>query len=226
MLRKWWLICALWMVASSASAQVHEGAFKLSLETELLSYQKLVQKYGGDEHTYTDVAVGPSSMLLGATLPSLVSFGVGYVANPHVIPQLSFSFGHRKSSEKIRVQEFPEENEERHLKAGVIMVQPRLEFPFNPKSKFVVSALAGFDYRRFKVKDADTYTLHGFGPVVGLVGHIFITDTVSLDLTPLVQIDFLKSKVEPGYSERASEPDTYRQRMFGVLIGLSAWPGH
>ena len=53
---------------------------------------------------------------------------------------------------------------------------------------------------------------------------LFVTDTVSIDLSPVFQIDFLKTKSDDD-EESDGDPDTYRQQTFGILVGLSAWPG-
>jgi hypothetical protein len=218
------------MIAGSASAQVREGALELSLDTELFAYQSLLIEEGDYEDETTSIGFGPGAMQLGGTLPSLVSFGIGYVVHPHVIPELALSFGWGKSKETFKDGSgFEDDESDDGPKVGVIMLQPRVEIPFNPGSKFVLSALAGLDYRRFKTKqDEDSVTLNGFGPVLGLVAHMFVTDTVSIDLSPVFQMDFLKSKTEyaDGEDDGGDEdPDTFRQTTFGILIGLSAWPG-
>src|SRR5262245_46040948 len=87
------VVAGLWAVTSAASAQVTQGAFKLSLDTSLLSYRQLYAELDGATETYHELGYGPGAFDQNSALPGLLGFSFGYVAHPHVIPQLAFTFG-------------------------------------------------------------------------------------------------------------------------------------
>src|SRR5215204_5081655 len=92
------MVVGLWALASGASAQVSQGAFKLSIDTEVMAFAKLKAAVDdGGSMIEKDVGFGPGALDQGGVLPSPVGFTLGYVAHPHVIPQLMFSFGLSKS---------------------------------------------------------------------------------------------------------------------------------
>jgi hypothetical protein len=230
-LRQLWVVVGLWVIAGSASAQVQQGTFRLWLDTELLSYQRLSIEEDEQEETYTNLGFGPGALHNAeGTVPfaTVLGLGFGYVAHPHVIPQLGFSFGYAKSKAKYEYMGESESNDGPSV--GTLVLQPRVEVPFNPESTAVVGALLGFDLRRVKIsyeaedegEEDASETVLGYGPVFGLTTHFFIAPPVSIDLSALMQIDFLSVDVDPGSDP---DPDTFRQLSFGILVGLSAWPG-
>jgi hypothetical protein len=226
------MVAGLWALASSASAQVQQGQVRLSIDTELLAFAQLkAEVEDGGSMTEKDLGFGPGALEYGGVLPSPVGFTVGYVAHPHVIPQLAFSFGLSKSSTKYEYD--GESEEEDGPSVGSLMFSPRVEVPFNPDSRAVFGALVGLDFRRFRFEQEgddelgiESYesTLMGFGPTLGLTGHFFVAQPVSVDVSALFTLDKLKQDIEAEGAEEI-DFDTYRQFTFGILIGLSAWPG-
>jgi hypothetical protein len=239
MLARMMMVLGVWALASGASAQVTQGQFKLSLDTELVSYQRIYEEFkDGDSITTSGFGFGPGAMSQGGTLPGPVGITVGYVAHRHIIPQLAFSFGIASTSSTSEY-ELPngdtEELEVEGPRFGSLLFSPRVEVPFNPDSRAVFGAIAGLDFRRFHYEEKgneeleDSYdyeeTLVGYGVTVGATGHFFIAPPVSLDVSALLTLDKLSVSAEMEGEDLDIDYESYRQFTFGILIGLSAWPG-
>jgi hypothetical protein len=231
------LLAAL-AVASSASAQVAQGQFRLGLDTELLSYKNLVVELDDEKQTLTELGFGPGALEQDGPLPTPVGFQLAYVAHPHVIPALSFSFGFSRVDESYQNESADIDEEEEGPRIGSFVLSPRVEVPFNPDSTAVFGAIAGFDVRRFKVvteietdgglrpqTDDLTLSVLGYGPVVGLTGHFFLGIPASIDLSALLHFHKLSQNIDGPGDDEEIDFDTHRQLTFGILLGLSAWPG-
>jgi hypothetical protein len=211
---------------------VKQGQFKLSIDTELLSYSQLTIEDGDASETDSEFGFGPGAIDQNSTLPGLLGFNLGYVVHPHVIPQLALSFGISKS--KSKYDDGVDDGNDDGPKFGSLLFSPRVELPFNPDSRAVLGAVVGFDLRRLRVTETDEdefgddyeskYSVLGYGPVLGLASHFFLAAPVSLDVSALFTFDKLSAHAE-GDDTEAPDYDTYHQLSFGILIGLSAWPG-
>jgi hypothetical protein len=102
-------------------------------------------------------------------------------------------------------------------------LRPQVEFPFNPRSRFVMHALAGLSFLR-EVGDSPDYDAFGIGPVVGLGAHGFILPAASLDLGLAFRAAFVKSDDREDVLE-ATGHDDVKQRELALLftLGASFW---
>jgi hypothetical protein len=224
------LVLAALAFTSSASAQVVKGQFRLGLDTELVSYKNLLAELDDERQTVTEVGFGPGALEQDGPLPTPVGLHLGYVVHPHVIPHLSLSFGFSKLDAKYEDDASDFEESEEGPRIGTFVLSPRVEVPFNPDSAVVLGGVAGFDVRRFRMAeefDGDDFsaTVLGYGGVIGLSGHFFLGMPASLDVSALLHFHKLSQENDGPGEDDEIDFDTFRQLTFGILIGLSAWPG-
>jgi hypothetical protein len=234
------MVIGVWALASSASAQVSQGQFKLSLDTELIGYARVHETFK-DETTVntTGFEFGPAANGQSSALPGPVGITLGYVVHRYVIPQVTFSFGVAKSKSTLEVMgpggdvntvdvEGP--------RSGVILFSPRVEVPLNPDSRAVFGAIAGIDFRRSHYEqeanedvDDESYDYEetdlGYGATLGATGHFFIAAPLSLDVSALLTLDKVSTEEKMDGHKFDDTHKSYRQFTFGILVGLSAWPG-
>lgn len=215
---------------SSASAQVVKGQFRLGLDTELVSYKNLRAELDDESQTITELGFGPGALEQDGPLPTPVGLHLGYVVHPHVIPHLSLSFGFSKLDGRYENDAADVEETEEGPRIGTFVLSPRVEVPFNPASSAVFGAVAGVDLRRFRVTeelddDDISSTVLGYGGVIGLSGHFFLGIPASVDVSALLHFHKLSQEIDAPGEDDEIDFDTFRQLTFGILIGLSAWPG-
>jgi hypothetical protein len=226
MIKQVLLALALLGVSSAAQAQVREGAFKLSIDTDVMSYTAITEKADDFDASYTEsyFTFGPGGTALGAGLPGYVGLALGYVAHRHVIPQLHASFALASSS--VEFQEAGSSTSEDGPFETALMLRPELEIPFNPDSGVVGFGLVGLDYRRLSASEDDLEaSVHAIGPVVGVGLHSFYGEHVSLDLAAQLSYQFVsQSVVVDGVDESPGDNSDITSVGFAVSLGLSLWP--
>jgi len=229
-----WIALALCLCASGAQAQVEQGSFKLSIDTDAFSISSVrvsgrfsdPEESGDYESTTTEYAFGPGSSALAIGMPGYVALAFGYAAHAHLIPQLRVSFW-RVSGNDESTYDGDTDDSELPLQTS-IMLRPELEIPFNPHRRVVGYGLIGFDYRHMSESEDDgnvgeiEYRLNAFGPVVGVGVHIFVGSVASFDLGAEVNYLVIDSEVETD-----GEPDEYDTDSsaiaFALKAGISLW---
>lgn len=227
-----WLALALSLSASVAEAQVQQGSFKLSIDTDVLNFAAETREDTESDvsETTTTFSVGPGGSLLLTGQPGWVSFAFGYVAHPHVIPQLRLSFANASGSSEF---EFDGETDDTDLPSiTVLMLRPELEIPFNPDSSVVAFGLLGFDYRHIGTSEEDedgietNQSFNGYGPALGAGLHIFAGDGIaSFDLrAQFSYLVFSQSAEVDGEDVEGLDDIDRSAKIFSINAGLSLWP--
>jgi hypothetical protein len=214
------------LFASSALAQVQSGDARLFMDTDVFSYERTTIESVGKKEIDSQFNLGPGASATDGTLPGYVGLGLGYVFHPRLIGSLHFSYGRhqeiRELSEKGALQPHVRDPD-----VGSLMMRPELEIPLNPKNRIMFAALVGFDLRYVRVQKssgaADQHvkrSLVGYGPVAGIVTHLFLVKHASLDVGAIAAIDFIDTRGDDANANAVN----YRNVSLSVQLGFSLWP--
>jgi hypothetical protein len=227
-------LCAVSMTAASASAQIEPRAFKLSVDTNFLSFNRQLLEEGESSQTSKVTSFGPMPAT-GGLIPGYVGLSLGYVVHPHVIPELQVGFGVSKlKSESESGDVDGATSDEDGPKITELMLRPMAEIPFNPASKIVVAGVVGLDFRLLKYKEesdgeSEESKVRGIGPVLGVKTHFFVIERGSIDVGALFSYNALKEESKYTFEGQTetdeSDPDKFNSLTFGLTLGLSLWPG-
>ncbi len=228
-MRSTWLALGLWFVASMAQAQVEQGDFKLSIDTDVFNHSSLLAENDGIEASATtrNTSFGPGGSALATGLPGYVGFGFGYVIHPRLVPQLHFAFAFLSGETEFEGEGESESFEEPTETS--LMLRPELEIVFNPDGGAVGYGLVGFDYRRLSQEEDgqdgepdSSDSLNAYGPTLGLGVHIF-AGRASVDLA--AHYSYLIVKVASEYDGESEDNDNdLSAHVFSLTAGLSLWP--
>lgn len=220
MLRSLWLLClAGLMLATTSSrgqAQLHSGDVRLYIDSTFVSFNsdRVRGDIGNNDALYTSNTTGVG--LLGSG-----GLGLAYVVSKHIVPGIYFSIWRNKNKTEVEVDGDEDEVSEGNAKAWEL--RPYLEIPFNPSSRFVVHGIAGLTVLRPWPGNFSDDAI-GVGPVVGLGGHGFITDHVSLDATLLFRTAFVADDDRKDALEATGWDDPkLRQLSVLFMLGASYW---
>lgn len=221
------LALALCCCTTGAQAQIRANSFKLAIDTDVLSYSSVVEGSDDPESTVTNrmFSIGPGGSVLATGLPGYVGIVLGYVAHPHVIPQVHLSLAHASSKEEVVFGSESESQDGPNVTS--IMLRPEIEIPINPDAQVVGYGLVGFDYRHSGTSDdsaGNIYenTLDAYGPVLGVGMHIFASEAVSFDLG--AQFSYLVADMETTLDgETEGDDSAVTARVFSLTAGLSLW---
>ncbi len=220
------LALGMCLCASAAQAQVEQGSFKLSIDTDIINYISSADDDDGAEYTRSYLSFGPGGSAIQGQLPGYVALAFGYVANPHVIPQLHLGFARVSGETEV---EFEGESDSNDTPTQTtLMLRPELEIPFNPQARAVGYGLIGFDYRHigesYEEEDSDfESSINGFGPVLGVGLHLFVVSKASLDLCAQYSYLTFKGSAEVDGEELDGGKDVSAS-VFSITAGLSLWP--
>lgn len=216
------------LTASVAEAQVEQGSFKFSIDTDLLSYSVYSQEAKDADVSYSEseLTLGPGGSAMANGMPGYVALSAGYVAHPHLIPQLHLGFTHSSGESEFDAQgdstssDLPTRN--------TVMIRPELEIPFNRLGGVVGYGLVGFDFRYAAYSennDESEYSASqtGYGPILGVGLHLFAGPKASFDLS--AQFSYLIVDAEVDSEEETFETETDQSiSMFSIVAGMSLWP--
>ena len=178
-------LCASFISADLAHAQIERHNLRVYLEGGLVSWSKATLDYGDYETTSTATSVGP--LVNGG-------IGAGFALTRLLIPTLSFSMQRVKAGQGDTPQDL-----------RVWELRPELEIALLPSLRFVPFVHAGLSFMRSVDKDGDPSEFidgepkdlvrFGYGPVLGVGLHTFVLEHASLDLglTYRMLIGFLLS---------------------------------
>jgi len=224
------LAIGLWFVASLAHAQVQQGSFKLSVDTDVFNFASITRENKDLDVKATTrlTSFGPGGSALTSQLPGFVGLALGYVANPHVVPQMHLAFTYGTGEQELESGSNSRTDDLPTLTS--LLLRPELEIPFNPDSSVVGYGLVGFDYRHIGQSqngedgDPDTSTsTNAFGPALGVGLHLFV-GTASIDLAAQYSYLIVKQKVEiDGEEDRNNDDLDMSASILSLTAGLSLW---
>jgi len=233
-MRSLWLALGLSLCASAAEAQVQQGSFKLSIDTDVLSFISQTEKSSDADYEDTRSAftVGPGGSGISGGLPGVVALAFGYVAHPHLIPQLHFAFANGTAS--ISGEEDGDSYDEDGPSRSQLMFRPELEIPFNPDGRVVGYGLVGFDLRHIGIAQEEdfgdgtaesNFSFTGYGPVIGAGLHIFLGDGMaSVDLGAQFSYLVFSQNADVDGEDIDFGDTELNAKMFSITAGLSLWP--
>ncbi len=224
------LALGLWFVASFAHAQVEQGSFKFSVDTDVFNFASITSENEDIDVKATSrlTSFGPGGSALTSQLPGFVGIALGYVAHPHVVPQLHLAFTYGTGEQEL---EAGGQSRTDDLQTQTsLLLRPELEIPFNPDSSVVGYGLVGFDYRHLGVSqdgqdgDPDTSSSsNAFGPALGVGVHLFV-GTASIDLAAQYSYLIVKQKFEiDGKEDDNNDGLDTSANILSLTAGLSLW---
>jgi hypothetical protein len=218
MLRSLWLFCLtgllLAITSSKGHAQLHPGDLRLYMDSTFVSFNSdRVRGDIGNNDNVLSKANTTSVGLLGGG-----GIGLAYVVSKHIVPGIYFSIWRTKTKVSVDGDQVGDSDSNKSWE-----LRPYLEIPFNPNSRFVVHGIAGLSILR-PWRGLYTEEAIGVGPVVGLGGHGFITDHVSLDATLLFRAAFVFDDERQDQLEATGTDDPkLRQLSVMLMLGASYW---
>lgn len=222
------LFTLLWcLTASVAEAQIEQGSFKLSIDTDVLTYSAYSREDDETGATYAqrELSFGPGGSGMTSGMPGYVALSAGYVAHPHLIPQLHVGFTHTSGESEFEVDGDSTSND--LPTRNTVMLRPELEIPFNPAGSVVGYGLVGFDFRYVGLtqedEDGEFSNSHtGYGPVLGVGLHLFAGPMASFDLSAQFSYLVLSSKAESD-GQTSEEENDQSFSVFSIVAGMSLW---
>ncbi len=208
----WALGFAVSVWASSAQAQISRGAFRLSLDTDVLSVAgvEVDPEGAGGEQDTTVFGIGPnaqgSSRISGEPTP--FGLGLGWGLSPKLVLGVRVGFGLDVVASDGAVD---------NTRLLGLSLMPGLTFvPVGHKAKLYLSAAPLFQVDRSKTGPNDARTLlGGFGLGIGTL--IFVAHSLSVDLGFHFEGRF-------GNREDDNDNEWHIRDLRGVIrLGLSLW---
>lgn len=220
MLRTLWMLLAglmLGFASSPCHAQIHPGDLRMYIDSGFINFDSdrmRAKLPNGDKELDRNntVTVGP----LGVG-----GIGLAYVVSKYIVPGAYFSLQNTRNRVKTKTGGDSHESDGASQRRWEL--RPYLEVPFNASSPFVVGAVGGLSLLR-QVNSPGDHSRFGAGPIVGLAGHGFVTQKVSLDVSLLFRAAFIKDDDARNAAENGGLRDVkFRDLALLLNVGASYW---